>query len=86
MSAKADKICDLIEKNTSWWGNASSDFIKRSKERKKYTLQQLSKKTGISTTHINDIENKMKEPSFSMMVRLSCALNVPLDKLYKIIW
>lgn len=61
-------------------------LLKEVRKEKNYTLQQLSKKTGISTTHINDIENKMKEPSFSMMVRLSCALNVPLDKLYKIIW
>lgn len=61
-------------------------LLKEIRKEKNYTLQQLSKKTGISTTHINDIENKMKEPSFSMMVRLSYALNVPLDKLYKIIW
>lgn len=61
-------------------------LLKEIRKQKKYTLEQLSKKTGISTTHINDIENKMKEPSFSMMVRLSYALNVPLDKLYKIIW
>lgn len=61
-------------------------LLKEVRKEKNYTLQQLSKKTGISTTHINDIENKMKEPSFSMMVRLSYALNVPLDKLYKIIW
>lgn len=61
-------------------------LLKEVRKEKNYTLQQLSKKTGISTTHINDIENKIKEPSFSMMVRLSYALNVPLDKLYKIIW
>lgn len=61
-------------------------LLKEVRKEKNYTLQQLSKKTGISTTHINDIENKVKEPSFSMMVRLSYALNVPLDKLYKIIW
>ena len=61
-------------------------LLKEVRKEKNYTLEQLSKKTGISTTHINDIENKMKEPSFSMMVRLSYALNVPLDKLYKIVW
>ena len=61
-------------------------LLKEVRKEKNYTLEQLSKKTGISTTHMNDIENKMKEPSFSMMVRLSYALNVPLDKLYKIVW
>ena len=59
---------------------------KEIRKEKKYTLEQLSKKTGISTTHINDIENNVKEPSFSMMVRLSYALDVPLGKLYQIIW
>lgn len=61
-------------------------LVKEIRKEKKYTLEQLSKKTGISTTHINDIENNVKEPSFSMMVRLSYALNVPLGKLYRIIW
>ncbi len=61
-------------------------LLKEIRKEKNYTLAQLSKKSGISTTHLNDIENKVKEPSFSMMVRLSYALNVPLDKLYKIQW
>ena len=61
-------------------------LVKEIRKEKKYTLEQLSKKTGISTTHIHDIENNVKEPSFSMMVRLSYALDVPLGKLYRIIW
>ncbi len=61
-------------------------LVKEIRKEKNYTLEQLSKKTGISTTHINDIENNVKEPSFSMMVRLSYALDVPLNKLYQIIW
>ena len=59
-------------------------LLKEIRKEKNYTLQQLSKKSGISTTHINDIEKRVKEPSFSMMVRLAIALNVPLDKLYRI--
>jgi len=61
-------------------------LLKEVRKEKNYTLSQLSKKSGISKTHINDIENNVKEPSFSMMVRLSYALNIPIDKLYKIIW
>ena len=61
-------------------------LLKEVRKEKNYTLSQLSKKSGISKTHINDIENNVKEPSFSMMVRLSYALNIPKDKLYKIIW
>jgi transcriptional regulator with XRE-family HTH domain len=61
-------------------------LVKDARKQKNYTLEQLSKKSGISTTHINDIENNIKEPSFSMMVRLSYALDIPLENLYKIIW
>jgi hypothetical protein len=61
-------------------------LLKEVRKEKNYTLEQLSKKTGISTTHINDVENSIKEPSFSMMVRIAYALDIPLEKLFKIIW
>lgn len=78
---------DLMDKNTKMVGKMQVEILlKEIRKEKNYTLAQLSKKSGISTTHLNDIENKVKEPSFSMMVRLSYALNVPLDKLYKIQW
>ena len=52
ISAKADKICDLIKKNTKWWGNASSDFSKRNKERKKlYIRTTIQKNWDIHNTH-----------------------------------
>lgn len=61
-------------------------LLKQKRMSKHLTLVQLSEKTGISTTHINDIENNIKEPSLSMMIRLAKALEVDINELYKVIW
>ena len=61
-------------------------LLKEVRIRKNISLVRLSKKTGISKTHINDIENEIKEPSFSMMVRLAKGLDVNINELYKVIW
>ncbi len=61
-------------------------LLKEKRKEKKFTLSQLSAKTGISTTHINDIENNIKEPSISMLVRIAKALDVKVEDLYKVQW
>lgn len=61
-------------------------LLKQVRAQKNMTLVKLSDKTGISTTHINDIENNLKEPSLSMMVRLAKGLDVNINELYKVIW
>lgn len=61
-------------------------LLKQVRAEKNVTLAKLSDKTGISTTHINDIENNLKEPSLSMMVRLAKGLDVNINELYKVIW
>ena len=61
-------------------------LLKQVRVQKNMTLAKLSDKTGISTTHINDIENNLKEPSLSMMVRLAKGLDVNINELYKVIW
>lgn len=61
-------------------------LLKQVRAQKNMTLAKLSDKTGISTTHINDIENNLKEPSLSMMVRLAKGLDVNINELYKVIW
>ena len=50
------------------------------------TLSMLSKKSGVSRTHINDIENNLKSPSLFVMVRLAKALDVEVTELYKVKW
>ena len=41
--------------------------------------------TGISTSHLNYIEKNEKEPSISILVRISIALNVDIKELYRVI-
>lgn len=60
--------------------------LKEVRKSKRITLAQLSEKTGISTTHINDVENNLKEPGLSILVRLAKALEVSVTDLYKVIW
>ena len=58
--------------------------IKEIRKIKNITLKQLSKKSGISTTHINNIENNVKSPSLIVMVILAKELNVNITELYKV--
>ena len=61
-------------------------LLKEKRKERNLTLAQLSDKTGISTTHINDIENNIKEPSLSMMIRIAKALDLSIEDLYKVKW
>ncbi len=58
--------------------------IKALRMNKNMSLQDLSKKSGISTTHIHDIENNLKSPSLIVMVILAKALDTDITTLYKI--
>ena len=61
-------------------------LLKEKRKERNLTLAQLSDRTGISTTNINDIENNIKEPSISMMVRIAKALDLKIEDLYKVRW
>ena len=61
-------------------------LLKKVRNEKNMTLNKLSEKSGVSTTHINDIENNIKSPSLFVMVRLSKALDVEITELYKVKW
>lgn len=61
-------------------------LLKQVRQKKKVTLNKLSERSGVSTTHINDIENNIKAPSLLVMVRLSKALDVDITELYKVKW
>lgn len=60
--------------------------VKQIRKERKMTLKQLSIKSGVSTTHINDIENGEKGASLEAMVRLAKAFNLPIECLYKVKW
>ena len=61
-------------------------LLKKRRKEKNITLAQLSEKTGISTSHLNDIENNIKEPSISMIIRIAKGLDLKVEELYKVKW
>ena len=61
-------------------------LVKQVRQKKKVTLNKLAEKSGISTTHINDIENNLKGPSLYIMISLAKALDVDITELYKVRW
>ncbi|MCI8620298.1 MAG: helix-turn-helix transcriptional regulator [Clostridia bacterium] len=58
--------------------------IREIRENKNVSLSQLSKITGISKSHISNIERGEKEPSISIIIRIALALHVDEKELYKI--
>lgn len=59
-------------------------LLKKIREERGYSLEELSKITGISKSHLNYIEKNEKEPSLSMAIRIAQALNIKIEELYKI--
>lgn len=60
--------------------------IKEIRKKKKITLTNLSNLTGISTSHINDIENNYKMPSLLMVILLAKALKVDIREIFEVKW
>jgi len=61
-------------------------LVKKIRVERNVTLGKLAEKSGISRTHINDIENNLKTPSLFVMIKLARALDVEITELYKVIW
>lgn len=61
-------------------------LLKQIRDEKNVSLRELEKRSGISKTHLNAIEKQEKEPTLSVLLRIAKALDVPLEKLYKVEW
>ena len=61
-------------------------LLKQIREEKNISLRELEKKTGISKAHLNYIEKQEREPTFSILLRIAKALDVPLEELYRVEW
>ena len=61
-------------------------LLKQIRQEKGMTLKKLSERSGVSTSHISDIENNYKMPSLIVVVKLAKALDVGVADLYKVIW
>ena len=58
--------------------------IKSIRKKQKLSLKQLSYKTGISISHLCDIENNYKMPSFIYAVLIARAQNTNINDMYNI--
>lgn len=58
-------------------------YIKEVRKRKKITLKQLEKKSGVSKTQINDIEKGYKMPTVFTLELIAMGLEVTIDQLYR---
>ena len=52
---------------------------------KNMSLQKLAILSGISKTHLSDIERNLKMPSLLVMIKISRALKVPITDLYEVL-
>lgn len=52
---------------------------------KNYTIDELSRISGISKGHLSKIERQEVDPSISVLVRIAIALKVDVKQLYKIV-
>jgi len=51
---------------------------------KNISIRELSRKTGISKSHLNYIENGEREPTISVIVRIALALGIDEKDLYEV--
>lgn len=58
--------------------------IKNIRKSKNVSLVMLAKRSGVSKSHISDIENNNKAPTITVAIKIARALNVSLIDLYKI--
>ena len=60
--------------------------LKQIRKEKNMSLSELSKKSGVSKTQINDIENNRKKPTLQSVILLAKALDVNVNDLYVVHW
>lgn len=58
--------------------------IREVRKSKNISLNELSRLTDISKSHLSNIERGEKEPSLSILIRIALALRVDEKKLYDI--
>jgi len=57
--------------------------IKKIREKKKLSLQQVAEKSGYSPAVISQVENHMVSPSLGTLIKLSGALGVPMGAFFE---
>jgi len=60
------------------------EFIKKLREERKLSINQLALYSGVSAAHISRIERGLRDPSPEILKKISQALKVPYEDLMKI--
>ena len=60
-------------------------LIRKVRESKGLTIDELAIKSGLSKGHLSRIERQETEPTISTLCRIALALHVDVEMLYKII-
>jgi transcriptional regulator with XRE-family HTH domain len=55
--------------------------VRAERARKKYSLEELSEKAGITPEYLNRIEHEKYNPTISVAVNIAIALDVPIGTL-----
>ena len=58
--------------------------VKELRTEKGITLKELSRRSGVSTTHINDVENNKNHPTVYTLYLLSIALDVEFTDMFTV--
>ena len=61
-------------------------LLKQIRTQKGISLEKLSRMSGVSSTHLNDIENNKKEAGTTILFKIAKALNMKIEDLYKVYW
>lgn len=61
-------------------------LLKEIRKEKQISLEELSKLSGISKSHLSYIERQEKEPSLTILIKIAKALNIDINDLYEVEW
>lgn len=61
-------------------------LLKEIRKEKQISLEQLSKASGISKSHLSYIERQEKEPTITVLIKIAKALNIDIEDLYEVEW
>lgn len=61
-------------------------LLKEIRKEKQISLEELSKLSGISKSHLSYIERQEKEPTLTILIKIAKSLNIDIKDLYEVEW
>lgn len=66
-------------------GNINVKTLQQARHRKGWNRTVASKQTGLSVSHLRDLERGRRQPSFATAYRLARAYNIRMDELAEVV-